>query len=336
MDDLGKDPVSRIILKAKDTIMKHRMLPNGSCVYAGVSGGMDSMCMLSVLMALSAELGFSLKVCHFNHLLRDKESDDDEIFVEDFCRENGLEFINDKGNVSEFSETNGRGVEESARIMRYAFLNRVADAADSRIAVAHHMTDQFETVLFNLLRGSGTAGMAGMKYVSGKIIRPLLDCSREDIEKYAENSGLDYRTDSTNLKALCDRNKIRLNILPVFRENFGRNVIESTIRTSQLCRQDDDYISSLAFKLYNELRDQNGIPRESVTDAHPAISSRLIRIEYERARGDLKDLSFKHVQIIIRYLESSAGRGTLDLPGGLTAVLFKGRFSITRKGESRS
>ncbi len=323
MDEPVKSDLS---LKVRETISRHGMIPKGSTVYAAVSGGIDSMCMLRILVGLTGEMGFSVIVCHFNHMLRDEESDADESFVGSFCRENSLELLTGRGDVTAFSRISGKGTEESARILRFRFLDQCAAGSGARIATAHHMSDQFETVMFNLLRGAGTAGIAGMRYVSGNIMRPLLDCTKEEIEYYASETGLHYRTDSTNLHAECDRNRMRLNILPAFQQNFGRNIVESVNRTSALCRQDDDFINICAEEIFRSDRNVSGFPVEMIISLHPAVATRLIRLEYRRARGDMMDLEYKHVMIILKYLAGPSGKGSLDLPGGIKAKKCKGSF----------
>ena len=192
-----RETVKRII----DFIEKHTMLSNGGKILCAVSGGADSMCLLSLLKDLEGTLNIRVSAAHFEHGIRGEESLRDLHFVRDYCRQSGIPFISEQGNVPDYAAQRGLGTEEAARILRYEFLERARILMECDvIATAHNMDDNAETVIFNLLRGSGTAGLSGIPPVRDRIIRPLLCMPRSEIEKYLLDNGIPHVEDSTNLR----------------------------------------------------------------------------------------------------------------------------------------
>lgn len=223
------------------------MLPAGCRVLCAVSGGADSMCMLHMLKGM----GIDLAAAHFNHRIRGEEADRDEEFVRDWCRENGIECVCGSGNVPAYAEENGLGTEEAARILRYEFLLRTAKGLGcDRIATAHNANDNAETVLLNLIRGSGAKGLCGIPPVRDdriKIIRPLLGMSREAIEQYNERHGVPHVEDSTNGSDDYTRNLVRHKLLPLMQE-INPKLTDAFLRTSENLRTDEEYLSGEAEK----------------------------------------------------------------------------------------
>ena len=188
------DPMAGRVLAC---CQKWDMLPQGGTVLCAVSGGRDSMALLHLLSALAEERGFRAAAAHFNHRLR-PTADRDEAFVRDWCREHDIPLTCRAGDVKEFAAREGLGIEDAARKLRYAFLETAAtDMGADRIATAHHREDNAETVLLHLLRGSGLRGLGGIAPVRGKIIRPLLEISRAEIDEYVRRHGLPYVEDDS-------------------------------------------------------------------------------------------------------------------------------------------
>ena len=181
--------------KVLDTITTHGMLHPGDAVTVALSGGADSMALLSVMCALAERLSVSVSAMHINHCIRGAESDSDEEFCRRSCADMGVPFSAVRVDVPAHVKATGLSTEEAARELRYEALF----GCDGLIATAHNMCDNAETVLFNITRGTGIRGICGIPYVRGRIIRPLLDVSREEIEAYLAEKGLSYVTDSTNL-----------------------------------------------------------------------------------------------------------------------------------------
>ena len=247
-------------------------------ILAAVSGGADSMCMLS-------KLGDDVIVAHFNHKIRGAEADRDAEFVKNYCDEHGIECVI---GVAEKPLTS----EEEARKARYEFLEKTAEMYEcDKIATAHTKNDNAETVLLNLCRGAGSKGLSGIPYCRGKIIRPILDMTREEVERYNLENGIPHVEDSTNYTDDYSRNIIRHKIIPVLKE-INKNVIDEIYRTSLLLKEDEDF-----FDKYIE---------GNVNGQEKAIQSRIIR------KNCPKSLSYEQVESVLNLGE---GYKRIDLPG---------------------
>ena len=178
-------------------------------MFAAVSGGADSVCLLIVLNSIKDELGFDLEAIHVEHGIRGEESVDDASFVEKLCDSMNIKLHMHSVKAKEYAEENSMSLEEAARELRY----NIFEGYEGKIAIAHNMEDNAETLIFNMIRGSGIEGLTGISIKRGKYIRPLLDCSRADIEKYLSDNNQSYRTDSTNEDSTYTRNNIRHNIM---------------------------------------------------------------------------------------------------------------------------
>ncbi|MCR4611686.1 MAG: tRNA lysidine(34) synthetase TilS, partial [Lachnospiraceae bacterium] len=202
-----------MISKVKDTIEKYNMIDGGDKIFAAVSGGADSVALLLVLKSIADELGFSLEAIHVEHGIRGKESEDDAKFVEDLCKRLGVRCHIYHIDAPSFAGERGYSLEEAARILRYECFDK--HTTDGKVAIAHNMDDNAETMLYNMVRGTGIEGIRGIKKVRDNFIRPLIECTRYEIEKFLEAEGRDFRTDSTNEQTDYTRNKIRHNVMPV-------------------------------------------------------------------------------------------------------------------------
>lgn len=201
--------------KVLATIQKFQLLHPGQRVVVALSGGADSMALLHILLSLREEYDLCLSAAHVNHRLRGEESDRDEVFVREECRRLGIPMEVLTADLPALSAEKKLGIEECARMVRYDFLERLT-ASGGVAATAHHLNDQLETVLFHLARGTGLAGLCGIPPKRGNIIRPLLGCTRQEIEEYCTGNGISYVVDSSNLSDDYTRNYIRHHIVPQF------------------------------------------------------------------------------------------------------------------------
>lgn len=251
-----------MIEKVKLTITKHNMLSAGDSVCAALSGGADSVALLLVLDELSSEMNFSLSAVHVNHLLRGAESDRDESFCRDLCARLGVPLQIFREDAAAFSQALGVSVETGARELRYGIFSRLN--AD-KIATAHNLNDNAETLLFRLARGTGLHGLSGIPPVRENIIRPLIECSRDQIEAYLAEKNQPFVTDSTNLSDDYARNRIRHHVIPELSAVHGAFPECVTHMTAGFA-EDEDFLTSEAKKCENQ----------SLFQLHPAIRKRVI------------------------------------------------------------
>ena len=246
------------ILKEKvmSTITKNNLIQNGDKLVLAVSGGPDSLAMLNVLLDIkkSERVDFEFVVAHVNHMIR-KEAIDDEKFVKDFCKKNNILCFVKRVDIPKISKDKKIGTEEAGRYARYEFFDEVLDNTNSnKIAIAHNKNDKVETILMNLLRGSGVSGLKGIEYIkNGKYIRPLLDCTRKEIEDYCYKKNLNPRIDKTNFDNTYTRNKVRNVVIPYVQQEFNPNIIETLNRLSELVKEEENYVDEQVEKAYSEM-----------------------------------------------------------------------------------
>jgi tRNA(Ile)-lysidine synthase len=205
-------------LNSANVIKQYNMLPHGTTVIVGVSGGADSMCLLHLLFSLKDEFDLKVFVAHINHGLRSEEADRDEKFVRDACTKLSVELFVLNADVKSEAKKNGESFEQAGRRVRYNFFEELAIEKNAKIATAHTLSDSMETILINLARGTGLKGVCGIPPVRDNIIRPLITDTRQAIEEYCENNNIEYITDSTNFSKVYARNKIRLDVIPTLYE----------------------------------------------------------------------------------------------------------------------
>ena len=302
------------------TIRRFSMISPGDKVLAAVSGGPDSVALLHALWSLRDELGIGLHVAHLNHSFRGKESDQDAEYVSQLAENLGVGFTVEKVDVPEIQRTLRLSPEEAARLVRYEFLERVADeiaprqrasrsvGRANRIAVGHTADDQVETVFLNILRGTGIDGLSGMPPVRGRIIRPLIEIRRSVVEEYVERHNLHPRIDATNLLATYARNRIRLELLPLLRREYNPDIDTAILRLSELACEDSAYLNMEADEALDRLKTAEAQDTLSVyvpgfLSCRLAIRRRVIRAAVRKWRGGLADIGFVHVEDLLRLLE---------------------------------
>ena len=285
--------------------------PAGGTALCAVSGGRDSMTLLHILMRLADREGLRLVAAHFNHRLR-PGADRDEGFVRDWCEKQGVAFLSGGGDVR--AHTAGTGVEDAARRLRYAFLEDAADRLGaSRIATAHHQDDNAETVLLHLLRGAGTCGLGGIPPVRGRIIRPLLEVSRAEIDAYAAENRIPYVEDETNGEAVYTRNRLRLEALPLL-EKISPGCTARIAAAGVLLREEDAHLQAEAGAMLPAGDGREMIlPVPVLNRQDGAMRRRLVRTMGQRLGVTLTRTQVDGV------LALGSG-GMASLPGGICAV----------------
>ena len=321
-----------------DFMKSCNMTEGGDGVLAAVSGGADSVCLLFLLKELSFGLGIRLWVFHLNHGLRGREADRDEAFVRALCARLDVPFESAREDTGAFAVENGLSTEEAGRILRYRHLARCAEAHScQKIATAHHMDDNTETVLMNLFRGSGLRGLGGIRPVRGKIIRPLLCVTREEIEDYLTARRISWCEDATNREMIYTRNRLRNELLPWVKKYMNRRAAEHIQKASEMAAQADEYLRLRAGEILSAERSpgiETGSIPVSVLDRQPDImKAYLVRALLAETTENEKDITERHIRAVLG-LGGPGGGTRADLPGGLSVVRGYETLTITRNEEA--
>lgn len=321
--------------KVLEVIKKNQLIEAGEKVVIGVSGGPDSVCLLHILHQLAEELDIKLFAVHINHMLRGKEADRDEQYVSELCKSLQIPLQVKTIDIRKKAQEEKLSIEEAGRDARYEAFGTVADQLGAmKIAVAHNRNDQVETVFMRLLRGTGPDGLSGMDVKRGRIIRPLLETEREEIESYCREYSLNPRTDSSNLENIYTRNRIRLELLPAIKRLFNFNINDNIYRLSSLVKQDMDFIEDYTAKAYRgclQKADENEIVLDlaKLKQEHPAIVKRVIRHGVKILKGDLKGLESVHVESVFQMMSDRRVSGSdIHLPGNMRIRLSYGTLRV--------
>ena len=309
--------------KVIETIEEYNMLQTGDKVIAGVSGGPDSICMLHILMLLRDRFSLELVAAHINHGLRGEDADNDEKYVEEFCRKNKIKFTSIKEDVHKISIDKNISCESAGRDVRYEFFNRLKEKySANKIAIAHNSNDQAETVLMRIMRGTGLEGLSGIKPVrDGIYIRPLLFCTRTEIEEYCNKNHLKPRIDKTNFESIFARNKVRLELIPYIEANFNKHIVSVLNRLAENSRMDNEFLeqnSEKKYKKYCTNKEDRVIITKEAFQEHPAIISRIVRRAFIDLLGVLNNFERVHIFQIIDLQSNGTGKHTI-LPNDVVA-----------------
>ena len=239
--------------KFLDTIKENNLINKGDVIVVGVSGGPDSITLLTCLIKYKDYLNIKIICAHINHLIR-KDSTEDEQFVENICKKMGIKCYIKRAEVEKIAKEEKRGTEEVGRKIRYDFFDEVAKKENAnKIAIAHNMNDNAETMLLNIIRGSGLTGLEGIQPEEyGRFIRPLINCKREEIEEYCIKYDLKPRIDSTNKENIYRRNIIRNKILHELKE-LNPNIVQSLSNLSKIVKVQNIHIKNEVENIYNKI-----------------------------------------------------------------------------------
>lgn len=310
------------IEKVRKTISKYEMIDPGDRIVAAVSGGPDSVCLLHVLHRLSGEMGHELVVAHFNHGWRPGEDERETELVRSLAGSLGLPFETARAPFDTMKCPLSR--EEAAREARYRFLEDVREKfLAGKIAVGHHLHDQAETFLMRLLRGSGSTGLSSIPPVrEGVIIRPFIEIKRPEIEAYCKEQGLTFAIDSSNLRTGNERNRIRLELMPLLL-GYQPKIVEILGETASVMKEESEYLGSLAAEWLRreaKTRPESGIEISlpHFLALHAALRKRVVRTILLGLKGDIRRIGRVHIQAVDSLAFSERSQGSLDLPDRLS------------------
>ena len=319
-----------MLKKVMDFCEEHGLLAHGSSIVVAVSGGVDSMALLVLLLRLRDRLALSVHVAHFEHGIRGAASCEDAQHVAAFCRARGIACTIEAADVPRYARERKLSLETAARELRYAFLRRVkASVGAEAIAVAHHADDQAETVLLHLLRGAGLHGLVGMKPRTGDVVRPLLGCRKAELAGYCAALGVEVRHDATNDVPKARRNFLRLEIMPRLAAQVNAAVGASLVRLAEAARADDALLDALAHEAFSRVRLAEGTPESAAKAGRLSISRtafraeplslqrRIVRLAAHMFVGEAHDWGWRHVEQVRRMMTEKQGGLSWDLPGSV-------------------
>lgn len=320
---------------------QYHMITRGDRVVAGISGGADSVCLFFVLLELREEMGFDFVAVHVNHGLRGESADRDEQFVQELCTKYDVPLEIFHINLESAAKKWKQSLEEAGRqARRKAYEETCGKYGCNKITLAHHQNDNAETLLLNLCRGSGLAGVGGIRPVNGAYLHPLLCMTRQEIEQYLTERGHTWCTDETNLETEYTRNKLRHLVIPVLEEQVNTQTVRHMNETMEQLREVQEYIgeqAEAAFRQSADLNMEGGsvlIRQEDFCVQLRVVQKIVVRRSLERVCGGLKDIGQSHVEAVLELFEKQVGRRR-DLPCAVCAVRVYEGVLLQKKEEKK-
>ena len=320
-----------MINRVRQTIEKYKMLNVGDGVIVALSGGADSVTLLSILNSIKESYNLTLYAAHLNHGIRGEEAERDESFCKVLCEKYKIQFFAKRLDIPRLAAERKISLELCGREERYKLFSELSEELGAKIATAHTASDNAETLIFNLARGSSLNGATGISPVRGHIIRPLIGVSRNEIEAYCAEKGLDFVTDSSNLSDEYTRNKIRHSVIPVLKL-LNPSVENAALRFCESASEASDYIAKQAQRLIEETKTEFGFDCEKLCAAHPALLHSAIALLCRQNADFLAE--YRHIELIEGIIKCG---GAVELNKNVTAVSAQGllRFcSLTESGEA--
>lgn len=299
------------------TVKNNNLIVQGDRIVVGVSGGPDSTTLLSCLVEYKKKVNFEIVVAHVNHLIRE-ESTDDEKYVENMCEKLKVKCYIKRVEVEQLAREQKRSTEEMGRMVRYEFFNEIARKENAnKIAIAHNMNDNAETILLNLIRGSGLDGLEGIQPLQyGKFIRPLINCERKDIEDYCEKNKLNPQIDKTNKENIYTRNKIRNILIPEI-QKINPNIIQNLSQTSKIVAENNEVIDLDVTSTFNAIvhieNNQALIQLKDFNCLQTYIKKKLIILAIEKLSGNRRNIEKTNIDDIIKLAENGIGNKYIQI-----------------------
>lgn len=305
--------MSNFIENVDKIIIEYDMISKGDRVIVGISGGADSVCLIHILNKLKDKYSLTLFGAHINHCIRGDAANKDQIFVENLCKDLGIQCFSLKEKVEDIAKERGISSEMAGREIRYEFFNSLKERLScNKVALAHNANDQAETILMRIIRGTGLEGLGGIKAVRDSfVIRPLIKTLREDIEAYLEENNFKSRLDKTNLENIYSRNKVRLELIPYLKDNFNQDIVNTLIRLSYNLKNDNEFIernSEKIFYKYCDVKKEKVIIKKDAFLEHNAILTRVIRRAILSLTGDIYNFERKHIFDLMDIQKAGTGK----------------------------
>lgn len=312
------------------TVEKYNMLQNGDSVIVALSGGADSVALLDALNFIKEKYNLTLYAVHVNHGLRGEEAQRDESFCKLLCEKYEIKLFVRHENVAELARMNKISEELCGRNVRYSVFEELSEQLSAKVATAHTASDNAETLLFNITRGASLGGVCAIPPVRGYIIRPLIECTRAQIEQYCTDNNLEYVTDSTNLTDDYTRNKIRHNVIPALKE-INPAFENSALRLSENAREISDFLAAMTDKAISESKCNYGYDCKTLLSNHNAIIKNAVAVLCKRCADFTAEQ--RHIELIIDIMKNG---GAVNLTEKCSAVSKQGilRF-VFRNEENR-
>jgi len=322
--------------KVKQTIQKYNLIEKNERVLVGVSGGPDSLALLHVLLSLE----YDVCVAHVNHGLRET-ADSDEEFIKKFCDAKNIPCFVKKIQLKELlaqdEKLKGMSTEEAGREARYQFFHEVAKENQChKIATAHNNNDNVETVLMNMMRGSGLSGLKGIEPQRENIIRPLIEVTRKEIESYCNENHLEPRIDETNEETIYTRNKVRLELIPYLEKNINSNIIQNITRMAEIIREEEKWISKQVEQNYRKILKEEKINQFVICDLKQfnqldiVLKRRIILKSIIKVLGNAKDIEKVHVDDIVKLCENNVGGKYLTPNKNIKVSVLRGKVKFEK------
>ncbi|MDD3226635.1 MAG: tRNA lysidine(34) synthetase TilS [Tissierellia bacterium] len=323
----------------KNNIIERNLIAPGDNILIALSGGPDSVFLFHNLRKLRETLSFNLYASHINHMYRGKDAMHDEGFVRKLCDKYGIKLFVKRKNATEYAKELKVTEEEAGRVLRYDFFKEnLKEVGGGKVAIAHNLNDQAETVLQRIIRGTGIDGLSAMSFQMDNLIRPMLNISRNEIMNYLHENNYDYCIDITNTQDIYGRNKIRLNLIPYLEQNFNPNIQSSLCRMSETMGRDKKIIEKYVEVKFLEALKEKGDLRV-VMDLSLLKSldigemGRIIRRGLEELKGNTVNVEMKHIDSAISLIISGKTGKKINLTDGFTVEISYDNFIINKTVE---
>lgn len=324
--------------KVYDFITKYQLIENGDRIVLGVSGGPDSIAMFNILSKIRQKglLDFEIFVAHVNHGLRENAKLD-EAFVKKKCQIVNIPYFVKHVHVAEIAKCEKRGLEETGRKVRYDFFDEIQQKVDAnKIAIAHNQNDQAETILMNILRGTGTKGLIGIEKKNGKYIRPLLGIQRFEIEAYLQEENIEARQDESNSDNAFTRNKMRNVVLPYLENEFNPSIVGALERLSELAKEQEEFLEKQTSQVYSEICISEDKKSEIILNIREfnkqekLLQKRIILYAIKKLFGSTKGIEKVHIEDVIKLCNNNIGNKYLKPNKHVKISLQDKKLKITK------